>query len=1338
MSHGCDACQCPLASKHCEFSTLRRQQWFAAIRSQDAASMEKVAMLVGSGNVTREVFAAIDDKEGQSALHVAARENLVTGTKNLIAMLEGKMFRHNILDLQEACTKVTPLIEACKNGNLEIVKALCIAGAKWYLPDAKGIQPRQHAELAHNADILDFFNQQAQTDEEDVFQLPPENLQATPVAQVPDPVPVDTPDVDAPDSATAEEDGEEGKKGGTEEGEPPSAGIGREAQVADEAGIDVEAANHSEEFQSAETAEPDEMPFEFLSPHQAEEVMRVLCNLSFFSSLDAPSLKQLSRMCSQITLCPGQSLEQEEEEAMKAMYIIVSGKVIVEVEQLERIPPHPARQWSIRHRLKKRSYRRRLLENDCFGESVLLVGDKLRFRMDAEEETHLLELNKRAFNFFIQHHRRATPNLGSFLAGQLIDASHQVDDSQSADLAYEMQMRIAAFYNLPDEVEVVEDCKRSTVRKIIEIPLAEPRAKDGLNLSHCVVNTHGNSWLKSKGHSSAEKEGLQRQQSDKSRTLSKDDGTGYLSYLRVCEELSIRPRNSLLISLRNFHLRLDNMSLTTKEGRALGAALAANKHISSLDLSGNRFFNEAFVSIDEQEGGVGRGSLKYMSKGMGVLDAVLRTESQIEQVNLQQTQLGKCAVSGSKHIARKAVEILGNIAEINASASLTSLKLGSNFLACAGAVAIAGALECTFSTCKLTYLDVSNNGIANTGAKALGKMLASNTSLLELDLGWNHICEHGSVAVFMGMCDNEALTTLHFGWNRVGEQGGIALGKMLDQNKTISRIDLPNCGILNSACAPIAAGLKENTALTCIKLQWNPLGEGCMLILDALVTSPAKPLFSLENCSFNAIADGNKSAVDPRNVTQNYKFDLSREREREALQPLLELALKECGQCWRNERINSKRFHFPEEGIWVVPDAGILEFDFVDFESDYEEQNEMGNDDFRSFLQQVGRIMSSDGRLEIIKQACFSYCFSAEQVINTVSSLPREKEKEEAIVSFFSKMRQRVQFMPMVLLRCTKRADIVNLQRRLGPAKMFDEYRPGGPYSLDISKSEDRAVLKKLRKLKTEGKFNGCDCKFGFGPGLLRGFKGEILDSVVNVESLDLEEMAAESRGWAKEDVPPIFDDAVGKVVPRTTSADGEEGGQETLPPSPRRHTLSFDFLVLEMQRADMNAVFKGLMGKGPNNNAKLPPIAKAPEPADDQQQTEMTQVTRVKKKKSPTKKINRQASEKEIDFEEEDLDRKSIFPIPRTGADVQDIQQTIDFTAFQKERRSTGNDKAHGMIDRTSVRTKHVTPDGRKLRGGAKKWCPWAMFTRSHKSDYEVQSIQISSGTGAGTNSRQ
>ena len=594
--------------------------------------------------------------------------------------------------------------------------------------------------------------------------------------------------------------------------------------------------------------------------------------------------------------------------------------------------------------------------------------------------------------------------------------------------------------------------------------------------------------------------------------------TNILLFRRACEELCIQPRNAILLQLTSNSLRFDSMSLTTKEGCAIAAALAENKFARAIDLSCNRLFNEAFVGIFEY-GMEGRKKFR----GKGLFKAIMHNNAgaQYHEINLKQTLLGKCSSFSSQQERSETITMLGDLIDQNTLKSLTTLKLGSNFLGCAGAISISEAVAHNQGSCTLTFLDLSNNGIANNGAKALAKMIECNDSLLELDLSWNHILESGSATFIQGLVDNQTLTTLHFGWNRLGERGGRALGRLFDYNKTLLRIDLQNCGIVNTACDAIAEGLRDNKSLKVVKFQWNPLGSGCTAILDAVLASPGKPNCSLENCGYDSQKDGRKCAVDPRNLTRSYKFDLSDDQDRKSLQLLYELALKECGQNWRNERINGRRFHFPEEGLWPIPDKGVLEFDFVDLEPVNEEEEAMDGDNFLSLMSQMSRIIASDGRLKILEQASFTYTFNYGQGIQIISSLPREVEKEQAFVHLYSRILQRAQRLPMILLRCFKRPEICNLQRRLGPGKVFDAYRPAGPYILTLSKAEDRAVLHRLKKMKDEGKFNGCDCSFSFSRGLLRGFNGSVLNESVDVEELDLNALAAESRAWAKEDIQP-------------------------------------------------------------------------------------------------------------------------------------------------------------------------------------------------------------------------
>jgi CRP-like cAMP-binding protein len=524
MSHAAQgSCDCPLASKFCDLSALRRQAWFHAIRSQDMEAMDKFVKSMG-GSIPREYFIVLDDKEGYSALHMAARQNLGKSMAHLLEMLNERTFKQGILDMQQESTKTTPLIEACKSGHLSMVKLLCEVGAKWYLPCGMGMQPRKYAEINDRLDIVAYFNENsASSNLEAGLNMDQSTLIAEEVDNL-----ADSAEAPAVDTGAIAENGAEGEDG-AEVGEA-SAVQATHILLPTPKAIDAELANvvasqqHKGSISSITSSESEpQTPLPCLSPHEAEEVMRVLCNCSFFPSMDAPSLKELSRLCCHIQLLPGETLAKNPDEA-DAMYIIVKGKIIVEIEQLERLHVRPERQWSIRHRLQKRRYKRRLTEYDCFGENIILIGEKMYIKIEAEEQTEMLALSVRSFNRFLMHRPSLKPDLASFLAGQTKNAD-AADDYDESELALEMEQRIHEFHKLPDEDEEFEEQKPSRVRAIVEIPLAEPAAKNGLNLAHRVSSAQGQEWLKYSRNAPI-------LHGDLLPRASKDNDTGCLSYLR--------------------------------------------------------------------------------------------------------------------------------------------------------------------------------------------------------------------------------------------------------------------------------------------------------------------------------------------------------------------------------------------------------------------------------------------------------------------------------------------------------------------------------------------------------------------------------------------------------------------------------------------------------------------------------------------------------------------------------------------------------------------------------------------------------------------------------------
>ena len=60
-------------------------------------------------------------------------------------------------------------------------------------------------------------------------------------------------------------------------------------------------------------------------------------------------------------------------------------------------------------------------------------------------------------------------------------------------------------------------------------------------------------------------------------------------------------------------------------------------------------------------------------------------------------------------------------------------------------------------------INLSWNGLANDGAKALGRALRYNSSLLELDVTCNRVNMEGAVALADGLRSNSALRWLKVG-----------------------------------------------------------------------------------------------------------------------------------------------------------------------------------------------------------------------------------------------------------------------------------------------------------------------------------------------------------------------------------------------------------------------------------------------------------------------------------------------------------------------------------------------------------------------------------------------
>lgn len=149
------------------------------------------------------------------------------------------------------------------------------------------------------------------------------------------------------------------------------------------------------------------------------------------------------------------------------------------------------------------------------------------------------------------------------------------------------------------------------------------------------------------------------------------------------------------------------------------------------------------------------------------------------------------------------------------------------------------------------------NGITDTGAAALARVLQSNTSLRYLDLQDNELTDVGAVAMAQGLAGPEgALKTLQLGYNDISVEGAAALLARCHHS--------PNPNPENDGPLPCS--------LTSLDLQFNELGPGVADVVVAALRGRGAPLADNSSSSSSSTTGSTTSsttsnAVPPAGLT---------------------------------------------------------------------------------------------------------------------------------------------------------------------------------------------------------------------------------------------------------------------------------------------------------------------------------------------------------------------------------------------------------------------------------------------------------------------------------------
>ena len=139
----------------------------------------------------------------------------------------------------------------------------------------------------------------------------------------------------------------------------------------------------------------------------------------------------------------------------------------------------------------------------------------------------------------------------------------------------------------------------------------------------------------------------------------------------------------------------------------------------------------------------------------------------------------------------------------------------------------------------LTALGISNSHFSMADMDSLASVLKdhSKCTLTELDLEGCHISSKGTVELAAALCKNTTLRSLNLNHNPIGDhvEGVTAVAKMLEENKTLTDLELRDCHISSEGAVKLAAALCKNSTLKHLDLNHNPIGvEGASSMSDML------------------------------------------------------------------------------------------------------------------------------------------------------------------------------------------------------------------------------------------------------------------------------------------------------------------------------------------------------------------------------------------------------------------------------------------------------------------------------------------------------------------------
>lgn len=276
---------------------------------------------------------------------------------------------------------------------------------------------------------------------------------------------------------------------------------------------------------------------------------------------------------------------------------------------------------------------------------------------------------------------------------------------------------------------------------------------------------------------------------------------------------------------------------------ALAGALKVNKTLTTLNLFHSNIGDAGIVAFAEAlEVNETLTSLHFWGargdmrgEGIRALAKTLTVNKTLTSLNLDSVRTGT-----------EDLEMLAEALKVNVT--LASLSLKNSQINPKGAKVLAGVLKVNET---LTSLDLEGNPIMPQGAIVLAEALEVNKALISLNLGNNSLGADSMILVGHSIPGRKS--QFYSSLNDV-KGFAVALAKALQENRTLTSLNLESNHIKDESIEVLAKALAVNGTLTSLNLKDNESGNvGAIALADALKVNRTLTSLNLERNKIGSI-----------------------------------------------------------------------------------------------------------------------------------------------------------------------------------------------------------------------------------------------------------------------------------------------------------------------------------------------------------------------------------------------------------------------------------------------------------------------------------------------------